>query len=141
MGRGGKGPRARAHLRVAPVALGVQIAELDRLLQAETDLRGRARHFALDEVLACTHTRTYVCVDIRMTRYWTLARIMVKGVGRGSGRDRGRGRGCTAARRLVVVEDAVHGVNAVCLAEVDHCGEREELGDSVRRPRLERRLL
>ena len=47
----------------------------------------------------------------------------------------------TAARRLVIVQDAVHGVHAVRLAEVDHCGEREQLGDRVRRARLERRLL
>ncbi len=38
--------------RVAPVALGVEIAEIEALLQAELDRRDRARDLARDEGLA-----------------------------------------------------------------------------------------
>ena len=48
----------RTHLRVAPVALGVQVAELEHLLQAEADLRGRATDLPRHEVLACTRAPT-----------------------------------------------------------------------------------
>ncbi len=83
---------------MAPVALGVEVAEEERLLQADLDAREAAGDLAGDEGLA-------------------------------------------AQGRLVIEEDAVAGVHAVGLAIIHTDPEGVQLGDSVRRTRIEGRRL
>ena len=81
---------------VAPVALGLEIAEIDGLFEAELDAGDAARDLARDEGLA-------------------------------------------ADRALMIEQDAVRGIHAVGLAVIDRNPVAIQLGDAVRRARVERR--